>query len=187
MTTVILKDNCSKETEAFIDELNDNSCNIVFRNDVVPRAYGYLSFINAFVDDLTDNLGSYLMDGKPIPSRLIKRKINQIAETQVDNFTESDSFQRLVGALSNYVHPGKLVFYQDENSVPKTLVDMGAFDKNAGKKGTFRSIKYTTKKGTDPIGEVFECHMVPQEGIAYNDEYLYDDKGVSAAKVEVEA
>ena len=174
MTTVIVEEGCSDETETFIDELNDNSCNIVMRNDPVPRGYGYLSFINDFVDDLTDNMGAYLMDGKRIPSRLIKRKINQIAEAQLDNLLDSESFQRLVGSLSNYIHLGKLVYYQDETSVPKTLIDMGAFDKNAGKKGTFRSIKYTkNKKDDDPIKEAMDCHMIPKVGIAYNEEFLH--------------
>jgi hypothetical protein len=72
MTTVIVEDGCSEETEQFIEELNENSCNVVFHNDFVPRSYGYLSFLNDFVDDAIPDIGPYLLEDKPLPSFFLK-------------------------------------------------------------------------------------------------------------------
>ena len=48
MTTVLL-DNATPETDVFLEKLWKNSCNVVYKNDVVPRGYGYLSFIEDFL------------------------------------------------------------------------------------------------------------------------------------------
>ena len=69
--TTILKDSFSDETEEFIDELVDNSCNIILSNDIVPRGYGYLSFVDSFVDNAKEEL--ITMDKIP---RLLKWRLD---------------------------------------------------------------------------------------------------------------
>jgi hypothetical protein len=125
MTTVIVKDGCSDETEQFIEELNENSCNVVFHNDFVPRSYGYLSFINDFVDDAVDDIGPYLLDDKPMPSYIIKKQIEKIARAAEEQVLEAQPFQDMVSVMCNFIHPGKVIYYKDEAAKPKTLVDMG--------------------------------------------------------------
>ena len=51
MTTVLV-DNATPETDAFVEKLEKNSCNMVYSNDVVPRVYGFLSFDSDFVDNV---------------------------------------------------------------------------------------------------------------------------------------
>lgn len=175
MTTVIIKDGCSDETSKFIEEIDQNSCVVVYQNDVVPRAYGYLSFINDFVDDAIPYIGPYLMDEKRMPSFFIKKGIEKLAKAAEEQVMDTETFQGIVSVLSNYVHPGKICFYKDEFAKPITLVDKGAFDKNSGKKGTFRSVKYEPVKRKDPNpieGELL-CHGAPKIGIIYDEELLH--------------
>jgi len=175
MTTVIVKDGCSDETSKFIEEIDQNSCVVVYQNDLVPRGYGYLSFINDFVDDAIPYIGPYLMDGKRMPSYFIKKGIEKLAEFAEEQVLDAEAFQGIVSVLSNYVHPGKICFYKDEFAKPITLVDKGAFDKNSGKKGTFRSVKYepVKKKDQNPIEGASLCHGAPRIGIMYDEELLH--------------
>ena len=174
MTTVIVQDGCSDETEAFIEELNENSCNVVFLNDVVPRAYGYLSFINDFVDDAVDDIGPYLLDDKPMPSFFIKKQIENMAKVAEEQVLAAEAFQDIVSVLCNYIHPGTICFYKDENAKPETLVDMGAFHENSGNKGTFRSVKYSpTGRRENAIELELLWHGAPKIGIAYDDALLH--------------
>lgn len=176
MTHVLLEEGCSEETEDFIEEIDANSCNVVYYNDPVPRGYGYLSFINDVIDDCIPAIGPYLLDGKKFPFLITKRKISQFAEAQADKIMESEAFEDVVETLCNYVHPGKIIFYKDMKAKPQTLRDLGAFDKNAGKKGTFRSVKYTPVKRfskENPIESALACHGIGRDGVAYDDEYLH--------------
>ncbi len=55
------------ESEKCMDEkINENSCNIILSNDVVPRRYGYLSFINAFAEDIVDDVGQMIGNKTPL-------------------------------------------------------------------------------------------------------------------------
>mmetsp|Transcript_4061 Transcript_4061/g.8433 ORF Transcript_4061/g.8433 Transcript_4061/m.8433 type:complete len:93 (+) Transcript_4061:192-470(+) len=90
MTTVIVEDGCSKETEAFIDEIDHNSCIIIYYNDPIPRAYGYLTVINDFLDDAIPEIGPYLLEGKSFPSFFLKRKIEQLESLQQEQVIKKD-------------------------------------------------------------------------------------------------
>lgn len=79
MTTQIIKDDCSDETLKFIEEVNDNSCMVVYHNDVVPRSYGYVSYMSDCLDDCAAGVGECILNDKPFPFFLTKRVINKFA------------------------------------------------------------------------------------------------------------
>ena len=169
MTTVLIN-NASDETDTFIDELDANSCNVILSNDVVPRAYGYLTFIQDFVENAIPEISSKV----PVPSTLkwmfsLKGKL----EETVEDVVESDIVQEIVTTLSKYVHPGKIVYYEDKDSKPVVLKDMGAFYKNSkGRTDTFRSVPY--KPVESPLGEAMGWHMdIISPGLKYEDSVLH--------------
>lgn len=168
MTTVLIN-NASEETDTFIDEVNDNSCNLIFSNDPVPRAYGYLTFINDFVEDAADQIA----DKVPIPSTLKWAfQLQGKLEDSLENVIEGDIIQDIVATLSKYVHPGKIVYYEDKDSKPVVLKDMGAFYKNTkGRKDTFRSVPYKTVG--KPLDEVMSWHNDIRAGLGYDDSLLH--------------
>jgi hypothetical protein len=168
MTTVLIN-NASDETDTFIDELNANSCNLIFSNDVVPRAYGYLTFIGDFVENAIPDISSKL----PVPSTLkwmfsMKGKL----EETVHSVVESNILQDIVTTLSKYVHPGNIVYYEDKDSKPVILKDMGAFYKNTkGRIDTFRSVPY--KPVESPLSEAGSWHSNIKFGLMYDDSVLH--------------
>ena len=163
MTTVLVGDP-PEATDKFIEELTNNSCNIVYKNDVVPRGYGYLSFIEDFVDDAIDDLAKMI----PVP-RLLKffLGVQGKLEDLVDDATENEALLALLGVFSQYRHIGNIIFYEDEDAKPVVLKDMGAFFKNTdGKvKNAFRSVKYKPMaRGADLVEEFMDWHMAPIKG-----------------------
>jgi hypothetical protein len=160
MTTVLL-DNATPATDKFIEDLVNNSCNIVYKNDVVPRGYGYLSFIEDFVEDATDDLAKAI----PVPG-ILKRMIDVQSriEDLVDDATENEAVGSLIEVFSQYRHLGNIIHYAEEDAKPTVLKDMGAFHKNtSGEKNLFRSVKYVPFKG-DVIAEFMKWHMDPIRG-----------------------
>ncbi len=168
MTTVLIN-NASDETDTFIDELDANSCNVILSNDVVPRGYGYLTFIEDFVENAIPEISNKV----PVPKTLkwmfsLKGKL----EETVDDVVESDIVQDIVTTLSKYVHPGKIVHYEDRYAKPVVLKDMGAFYKNTeGRKDTFRSVPY--KPVESPLSEAMGWHSDIRSGLKYDDSVLH--------------
>ena len=168
MTTVLIN-NASDETDTFVDELNDNSCNLILSNDPVPRCYGYLSFIQDFVENSTAEIA----DTKKIPPAMkfafqLKRRL----ETGVDTVANSSIVQEIVTTLSKYVHPGNIVYYEDKDSKPVVLKDMGAYYKNTkGRTDTFRTVSYKPVK--KPLGEFMVWHNSIRPGLMYDDSLLH--------------
>lgn len=165
MTTVLL-DNATSATDKFIEDLVKNSCNIVYKNDVVPRGYGYMSFIHDFVDDAADDLNKAV----PVP-RILKRIIDShgMIEDLVDSAFENEAVGALIEVFSQYRHLGNIVYYSSEDAEPRVLKDMGAFHKNtSGDKSLFRSVKYIPFKG-NVLDEFMSWHMDPimGPGLAY--------------------
>lgn len=169
MTTVVL-DDYSDETEEFVDELDENSCNLIFSNDLVPRVYGYLSFINDYADDVIPKLGPYLRKDKPLklPSLFLKVVIDKIAEAQKKKLLENKLFEELTDVMSDYIHPGNIVYYKDENAKPRVLKDLGAHHANSDNKETYRSVKYIPVK--NPIDDFMPWHMtiINGPGLSYD-------------------
>ena len=154
MTTVLL-DNATPETDVFIEKLWNNSCNVVYKNDVVPRGYGYLSFIQDFVE----NAEKDLVKAIPVP-RIAKRFLDVQGKMQdlVEGAKDNESLAGLLGVFSQYRHMGNLVFYESEDAKPLVLKDLGAFHKNSkGETNLFRSVKYKPVKS--PMAEFMGWHM----------------------------
>lgn len=163
MTTQIVKDDCSDETLKFIEEVNDNSCMVVYHNDVVPRCYGYGSYMSACLNDCAAGVGVYMSNGK---YKVIIYKLATIAEQFVSG---TDEVKDIVKVWSKYTHPGTIVSYNDYNAKSQTLVDYGAFHKNSGKMNTFRSVKYEpVKKGENACDDLEDNHLAPIRGMEYN-------------------
>jgi len=168
MTTVLIN-NASDETDTFVDELNDNSCNLIFSNDPVPRAYGYLSFIEDYVENATAEVA----DKIPIPSAVkFAMQLKSKLEKGVDTVADSSIAQEIVTTLSKYVHPGNIVYYEDKDSKPVALKDLGAYYKNTkGRTDTFRSVPYKPVK--KPISETKAWHSEIKHGLRYDDSLLH--------------
>jgi len=173
MTTQIVKANCSDGTLKFIEEINDNSCMVMYHNDVVARSYGYGSYMAAFLEDATGGVGEYVLSGKPFPSYFTKRTINKYV-TMAEQFIENtDEVQEIVRVWAEYTHPGTIVSYKNYNAKPQTLVDYGAFHKISGETDSFRSVKYEpVKKGQNAITEERPNHSAPLRGMEYKLENL---------------
>jgi len=173
LMTTVLVGNPTPDTNAFIESLWNNSCNIVYNNDVLPREYGYLSFIEDFVDDAVNDITKAI----PVP-RIMKRIIDVQGKIEdlVDDATENEALAGFLGVLSQYRHIGNLVFYSAEDAAPIVLKDMGAFSKNPGEEmNTFRSVKYVpVQKGENIMEEFMKWHMDPIRGpgLSYPDDQL---------------
>jgi len=173
MTTCVFNDKISKETEAFVEELNNNSCNLFLGNDVVPRAYGFMSFENDMLNDVIETIGNVKVN-VPTPwilKQLIKKRLI-VAKSKEMNDPKITGF---VKVCLLYTHPGKLVYYKDIKSEPEVLVDLGPF-KATEEPGTFRSVKYKpVEKGDNPINHVgtdWHSDIVRRPGIAFLDSEL---------------
>ena len=168
MTTVLIN-NASDETDTFMDEVNDNSCNLIFSNDPVPRSYGYLTFIQDFVENAADEISDMI----PIPSTLkFAIQLKSKLEKGVDKAVDGRTLQDIVTTLSKYVHPGNIVYYEDKDSKPAVLKDMGAFYKNTKRRtDTFRSVPY--KPVEKPLSEAMGWHSDIRAGLGYDDSLLH--------------
>jgi hypothetical protein len=154
--TVTLLNNASPETDKFVKDLNDNSCNMIFSNDCVPRGYGYLSFLEDFVDNATGDIAKNMI---PLP-RILKAMLDVRGrlEDLVDEASDNEQLQAYLGFMSNYRHLGNQIYYETEDSKPRVLKDMGAFYKNSkGDKDVLRDVRY--KPVENPIEEFMVWHM----------------------------
>lgn len=153
--TISLENNASPETDDFLKDVNDNSCNMIFSNDVVPRGYGYMSFIDDFVDDSIPDLTNNL----PVPK--IAKMIFDVRgklESGFDTFQDVDQISNFIDICTNYRHLGNQIYYETEDSKPRVLRDMGAFYKNPdGKTDILRDVKY--KPVDNPMTEFMGWHM----------------------------
>lgn len=175
MTTVLL-DEYSEKTDKFMDEIDEHSCNLIFYNDPVPRAYGYLSFLEDLLDDALPYLGKWGAEAVPLPfpNFILQRQIDKILEKGVTGLLSNDLFEDLLSVMSEYVHPGKIVYYETPESEPRVLTDKGfAYDGPA--EDTFRSVKYIPERQVSPLEVGMDWHndIVRAPGLAYDDSVLH--------------
>lgn len=177
MTTVIVDDDddYSKETEAFIDELHLNSCNLVYSNDVIPRSYAHLKFMNAFLDDAISNLLPYLREGKKLKPGLINIIFKKIVRNKKNALIKKEMVFDMLSVMDEYIHPGNIVYYKTAQSEPRILKDYGEYDKNWFKKDRFRSATAGYKPSKDPFGEFmsWHCDIINGPGLSYADSELH--------------
>jgi hypothetical protein len=173
MTTVVL-DEYTEKTEDFMEEMNENSCNLIFSNDPVPRCYGYLTFINDIVDDAVPYLASVGASKIPIPNFLLQRQLDKFLDDKVVGLLGNDLFNDLLSVMGEYVHPGRIVYYESFESKPRVLDDRGfAYGGQDG--DTFRSVPYKPERKVNPLEELngWHCDIVRAPGIAYDDSVLH--------------
>merc|ERR1739836_141849 len=142
MTTVVL-DDYTEETDKFMDEIDDNSCNFILSNDIAPRLYGYTNFVKDFLDDGFINLA--VGDKKAhtkLGAFLIRRSYNWAVDGQKNRTKESEWILSIVNATNKYVHPGKIIYYETKEAKPKVLKDVGFGYDGPNKENTFRSVTY---------------------------------------------
>jgi len=173
MTLQITEEGMSEACQDFIDEIDEYSSNVVYHNDIVPRCYGFGSYMSAAIDDYASCVGQMLLDGQRFPFRGTKFLIDRVAVQVASTAEKSAMAKDLVGVWSNYVHPGTVVSYESFKAFPKTLKDYGAFHKNTGGKDTFRSVTYDpVGRGHNAILEISENHNSPWIGMKYSDDKL---------------
>ena len=173
--TICLQDeeNASPETAKFIEELEANSCNMIFSNDVVPRGYGYLSFIDDFVDDCCDQI---VKEGKQKIPLVAKPFIDlrEITDNLVNGAKGSEAVQDLIGVFSHYKHLGNQIYYKSEDAMPRVLKDMGAFFENTeGLEDVLRDVKY--EPVGDPLADKFmywHMEIIRGPGLSYPESEL---------------
>ena len=181
MTTVLLDNaNASDETIEFLVKLWCNSCNMIYSNDIVPRAYGYTDFLKAFAEDASGGLVD-----KTHVFWLVKAylKISKIPEKVIHAFEGEESTKDLLGVYSQYRHVGNVIYYESEKAKPCVLWDMGAphkiddrmkDDLLNGRKD-LRAVKYhSPPEDTTPLDEVMKWHMdiIRGPGLSYASEIL---------------
>jgi hypothetical protein len=173
MTTVVL-DEYSEKTEEFMEDINENSCNLIFSNDVVPRGYGYMSFVNDLVDDALPYLAGMGASKIPVPNFLIKRQLDHFLEDKVVGLLKNELFDDLLSVMGEFVHPGKIVHYATPESKPRVLDDRG-FAYGGQEGDTFRSVTYKAERKVNPIEEIMDWHMqiIQGPGLAYDDSVLH--------------
>lgn len=137
--SIVLTKKPNRETEKFIDDLKDNSSNVVYKNDPIPRGYGFLSFIEEGIDDLSEDSSNAMLGG--LFSKLLR--VDKKVDDMIAKVKDGEKTKGLLKVFSRYIHLGNLIYYADENGKPRVLTDKGAFFKNTlGLKNTFRSVKY---------------------------------------------
>ena len=171
MTTVFM-DNATPETDKFVEELTDNSCNFVYMNDVVPRGYGNLEFINKCIDNSADHLGALLPDDKKertityLAKSVAVNYVQDKIEKMINNVEKEKALKAAFEVLFHYRHVGNLIYYESEDAKPRVLIDEGHGSGDT-KRGTFRSVEY--KNVEDPVGKIMYWHMhiIRGPGLAY--------------------
>jgi len=176
--STVFEDDYTEETSKFVDELHANSCNLILSNDVVPRGYGYLSFIEDFSDDLVPRISPAVIDNTPIPF-FLRSQVNKLVENSKMKLMDNKSFTEMLSVMSEFVHPGNIVYYKDEHAEPRLLHDYGAFyaEENDVEKNAFRSVKYDPIPKKMDMADLYKTandwHGAIRKGIGYDDKYLH--------------
>lgn len=173
MSTVLL-DNASSETADFVDELAANSCNMIFSNDIAPRAYGYVSYIEDFIENVIESGELSKKVGMPRIVRSLLH-VREGAENIVDDVKGMALVEASLTVLSRYIHIGNIIYYESEGADPRVLKDFGALYKNPlNRKDIFRDIKY--KPVRKPVTNFMPTHMdiIRGPGLSYTDDELSD-------------
>jgi len=173
MTTVLLEEYTEK-TEQFMEEINDNSCILIFSNDPVPRCYGYISFIEDIVDDVIPYLSSTAAKKVPVPNFLLQRTLDKFMKKKVVGLMENERFNDLLTVMAEYVHPGNIIYYESPESRPRVLGDRG-FAYVGQDTDTFRSVRYKGEKNVNPLDEILAWHndIIGAPGLSYDDSVLH--------------
>jgi len=119
---VFTKDNTFTKSNALIKEVGNNTVNLFYGCDLVPRLLSHL----AYFPDILDKVGSEIKEliNRKTPPMIgslfnkllnIDDKVNELNKIGID----------LVPVVENFRHTGKLIYYKDKGSAPITLKDTG--------------------------------------------------------------
>jgi hypothetical protein len=180
MTTQIIKEGgISKETEKFIQELNDFSCLVVFHNDVVPRAFGYTSYMGQWLKELQPHIGETVTDDSFLKRGIVQKFVNWLVGTaqKSEKLDLAQDVADVVDVWSDYAHPGKIVSYDSFKAVPDTQYDYADHYEGVEEKEVFRNNPYEPyKKGYNPIDFILPNHLAPLFGIRIETKDLLPSK-----------
>jgi len=173
MTTVVL-DEYTEKSEQFMEEINENSCILILSNDPVPRAYGYLTFLEDLADDIIPYLSSTVASKLPVPNFFLQRTLDKFMKDKKVGLLGGDLFMDLISVMEEYVHPGNIVYYESPESRPRVLDDRG-FAYGGQEGDTFRSVPYKAERKVNPldVGMGWHNDIVKAPGLAYDDSVLH--------------
>ena len=138
--SIVLTKNPSRKSEKLIDDLRDNSCNIVYKSDPVPRGYGFMSFVFDMMEDSAEDAADEMLGGLFSKLFRVEKKVDNV----MDKIKHGEKLKGLLEVFSHYIHLGNQIYYADEDGKPRILIDKGSFFKNTlGLKNTFRSVQWT--------------------------------------------
>jgi hypothetical protein len=168
MSTQIVSDGLSDETEEFIKELDENSCNVVYYNDGAPRMYALTSFLIPFVEDV--DLGSTVSEKVPYGTQtFVKMIVGHLDRAATTSVFATDDAEEMFNVWAEYIHPGRIVFYENSDAVPKTLKDYGP-NYDGKQTDAFRAVNYDPTGPT--VAQIKAWHSRPYYGMGIPDQEL---------------
>merc|ERR1712165_480527 len=99
------------------DEIGENSYNIIYGPDVVPRGYAHADYIYKALEKCLPEL---ISDQRNMLLKVFKGPISHKALDFVQKI-----FSELLEIMVKYRHLGKLLYYHDNVTKPKILTDTG--------------------------------------------------------------
>mmetsp|Transcript_19681 Transcript_19681/g.29204 ORF Transcript_19681/g.29204 Transcript_19681/m.29204 type:complete len:516 (+) Transcript_19681:106-1653(+) len=166
MSILAIDDPADTKGHAFLKTIDKNSCTIVYSNDVVPRAPGYLGFVDSLVYDFL-----------PKSVDLIKEKTNFLLGSVVSVFrlgkklsegyeNLKESQQSLLKIFLLFRHYGKIIHYDNDAAMPVVYKDYGP-DNDESKAEPdsippFRTLKW--QDTPDVIGKAKHDHNMTVRG-----------------------
>jgi hypothetical protein len=157
MTTVNLDRANDPVSVSFVNDVGLNMCNIIYGSDVVPRAYANATFILAVVK----NAIPQLLKGHKIP-RFLQHWLDKKIDTKVRGAIQSQG--DLIKIAEYFRHIGKVIHYEDEQSIPVTYIDKG-FHYSKPKGSTqklFYDLEY--KESDDVVTTLLNAHLITVRG-----------------------
>jgi len=167
MSVVVIKDapDENPDTDDFLKAVSENSCNMVYKNDIMPRGYGCITFLEDFMDNVVVGVARNKVPGPRLFKMLfdVRGKMENLAE----DVKNEDKVAAFIGFISSYRQLGNQIYYESEDAKPRVLTDMGfSFKNSAGRKDILRNIKYKPVK--KPMDEFMDWHMdIIGNGIVY--------------------
>lgn len=152
----------------FLKKIDENSCNVVYGTDVVPRGFSHLKFIDDSIKELIDDTSSSIKDQGFLQS--FGAKLIGFADKVTTGYEEKlkKPQQELFKACGNYRHYGKIISYHDDSSPPMICRDYTNEEQKSKGLGRFGDIQW--EETPDVVGKITHDHnfTVRGPGLAYN-------------------
>jgi len=188
MTTCLL-DRTHEASRLFINEVGSTMCNIVYKQDIIPRGYGHLDYAMDVLNDAVvpviyqkvNNTLPYVLQGgvnRYIVNAYIRDPIkdaeNLMAEKKREGKTVDDAHSyceekrksgkdtkyEMLAVAAYYRHIGYIIHYKDAEADPLVYIDSGSFYRI--KKG---EVKSDGQKPTDVKGHRGQFRKIKYENM----------------------